>query len=311
MSSVKVWATVLVAALAGTSAKAADMPYQPPPMPMPVPMQPVCVPRAQAPMYPGVPICAEEELFSSWYLRGDIVMSNQQVGSLDNFLYAGNMIQPVGMGFDSAPIFGIGVGYQYNDWMRFDLTAEYRGKANFHGLDIVNRTFTDEYHASKSEWLFLANAYLDLGTWWCVTPFVGLGLGFSRNTISSFLDINTPFNGVAFAAAESQWSFAWALHAGLAVKATPNMTFEFSYRYVSLGDATTGDIMTYTGTNNFFNPMLFKNISSHDFRLGMRFTCCDLPAAPPPPPQMVYQPQPQLYVPPPVYAPPPPLMRKG
>jgi opacity protein-like surface antigen len=296
MSSVKVWALVVVTTLVGTSARAADMPYQIP-MPMPVPMQPVCVPRAQAPMYPG-----------------DIGMSNQQVGKLDNFLYAGNTIEPIGMGFDSAPIFGLGIGYQYNEWLRFDVTAEYRGRANFHGLDIVNRTYTDEYHASKSEWLFLANIYADLGTWWCVTPFVGLGLGFSRNTISSFLDVNTPNNGVAFAAAESQWSFAWAIHAGLAVKATPNMTVELSYRYVNLGDATSGDIITYQGTNNFFNPMLFKNISSHDFRLGLRFMCCDVAPPAPPPPQMVYQPQPQLYVPAPVYAPPPPpppLMRKG
>jgi opacity protein-like surface antigen len=308
MRRAKVWA-IAVATLASTGANAADMPVQ---LPMPPPvMQPVCVPRAQAPMYPGVPICIEEE-FNSWYLRGDIGMSNQQVGSLSNFLYAGNSVVPVGMGFDSAPFFGLGFGYQYNDWLRFDVTGEFRGRANFHGLDIVNATFTDEYRASKSEWLFLANAYADLGTWWCVTPFVGLGVGFSRNTISSFLDVNTPFGGVAFGAAESQWSFAWALHAGLAIKATPTMTVELAYRYVSLGDAQSGDIITFTGTNNFFNPMLFKSISSHDFKLGLRFVCCDVaPSPPPPPPQYVYQ-QPQFYVPPPVYAPPPaPIMRKG
>lgn len=308
MSSVKVWAIAAVATLVGTSANAADMPY---PAPMPV-MQPICVPRSQAPMFPGVPICLEEE-FSSWYLRGDIGMSNQQVKSLSNFLYAGNSVVPVGIGFDSAPLFGLGFGYQYNDWMRFDVTGEFRGRANFHGLDIVNASYTDEYRASKSEWLFLANAYVDLGTWWCTTPFVGVGVGFSRNTISNFLDTCTtcPGGGVAFAATESQWNFAWALHAGLAFKATPTMTVELAYRYVSLGDATSGDIITYQGTNNVFNPMQFKDITSHDFKVGLRFVCCDIM---PSPPQVVYQqPPPQYYMPPPpqYYAPPPPLMRKG
>ena len=41
---------------------------------------------------------------------------------------------------------------------------------------------------TKTEWLFLTNAYIDLGTWWCVTPFIGAGIGASRNTISNFMD---------------------------------------------------------------------------------------------------------------------------
>jgi opacity protein-like surface antigen len=241
--------------LATTVANAADMPqYVPPP----------------------------EEFAAGWYLRGDIGMTNQKVGSLFNALYAGNTIQAVGMGFDASPLFGLGVGFQYNNWLRFDVTGEYRGKANFHGLDIVNAAFTDEYRASKSEWLFLANGYVDLGTWWCVTPFVGAGVGFSRNTISNFLDVNTPFNGVAFGAEESKWNFAWALHAGLAVKASQNLTVELAYRYANLGNAQSGDLTTFTGINAVVNPMVFNNITSHDFKVGLRFVCCDVAPAPQP-----------------------------
>ena len=36
---------------------------------------------------------------------------------------------------------------------------------------------TDTYHATKNEWVVLANAYVDLGTWWCITPFIGAGVG--------------------------------------------------------------------------------------------------------------------------------------
>jgi opacity protein-like surface antigen len=302
--------------LLATVANAADAPmYQPPPPPPQV-MQPICVPRAQAYMWPGVPICLEEE-FATWYLRGDIGMTNQKVKRLDNFLYVGNSINSVGLEFDSSMLFGLGVGMQYNNWLRVDLTGEFRGNSDFNGLDIVNSTYTDEYHAKKREWLFLLNAYVDLGTWWCLTPFVGAGIGFSQVTISNFTDICTTCSsngnaapGVAFADSASQWNFAWALHAGLAFQASNNVTIELAYRYVSLGDGISGDIVTFDGINNVNNPMTFKDITSHDFKIGFRWVCCDTapPPPPPPPPPMVYQPmpQPQLYAPPPQ-----PLMRRG
>jgi opacity protein-like surface antigen len=229
-------------------------------------------------------------------------------------------------------LFGLGIGFQFNNWLRLDATGEYRGKSDFTGLDIIRsggNRFTDEYRAKKDEWLFLANAYADLGTWWCVTPFVGAGVGFSRVTISDFMDVNTPNAGVAFADTASQWNFAYALHAGLAFQASKSTTIEFAYRYVSLGDGITGDTITYTGTNDFNNPTTFKDITSHDFKVGVRFICCDEPIAtapapvlyqPPPPvyqppPPPVYQPPPPVYQAPPLYAPPPvyspPVMRKG
>ena len=133
-------------------------------------------------------------------------------------------------GFDTAGIFGIGVGYQFNNWLRVDVTGQYRGKSNFHGSDVfvfsnagVPTPGVDTYHASKSEWLALANGYVDLGTWWCMTPYIGAGVGFSRNTMSNFVDTNTPTLGVALAPAGSKWNFAWALHTGLAYKVNPGL----------------------------------------------------------------------------------------
>ena len=178
--------------------------------------------------------------------------------------------------FDSAPIFGLGLGYQFNNWLRADVTGEYRGKSNFHGYDIVyagGNTYTDEYRGSKSEWLVLANVYADLGTWGAFTPFVGVGIGGSWNTISNFMDICTtcPGGGVAHGVSASKANFAWAAHAGVAYKVTNNVTIEFAYRYVDLGDALSGDLVTYLGQNNVNNPMHFRNITSHDFKFGVRW----------------------------------------
>lgn len=224
-------------------------------------------------------------VFSPWYLRADIGMTNQQVKRLDNILYVGNDIEPVGMEFDAGMLFGLGIGVQHNNWLRFDLTGEFRSNADFSGLDIVNGgSFNDEYTAKKREWLFLLNAYLDLGRWWYVTPFVGAGVGVSQITISNFTDIcssGCPGGSVAFADTASKWNFAWALHAGLAFQASNNLTFELAYRYTNLGDGITGDIVTSTGVNDFVNPMHFKDITSHDVKIGLRWICCDTATAPP------------------------------
>jgi opacity protein-like surface antigen len=247
--------------------------------------------------------------YSGWYLRGDIGVTSQQVDKLNNALYSSfSSVQNVDKGFDSAPLFGLGIGFQWNTWFRTDFTGEYRAKANFHGLDIGRAPgliLPDDYHASKSEWLFLANAYVDLGTWWNITPFIGAGVGTSLNTISSFRDVGItgiapggPILSVAYGHSASKWDFAWAVHAGFAYRVTPSVTLEFAYRYVDLGSARSGDLIGFDGTNRVNNPMEFKNLTSNDFKFGVRWAFDSGYGAPP------------VYVPPePNYS--PPLERRG
>ena len=267
MRSVKFLVAAGAAALLSSVAFAADMPIM------------------QSPMYAPAPI----EDFGGWYLRGDIGFSNQRVKKLDWFSYPTLLSLNQNTGFDTAGIFGIGIGYQFNNWFRADVTGQYRGKSNFHGSDVfvfnnagVPTAGVDTYTASKSEWLGLANAYVDLGTWWCVTPFIGAGVGFSRNTISSYVDTNTPALGVATAPSASKWNFAWALHTGLAYRVNPGFTVELGYSYVNLGDATTGIVSDFTGFANN-HTMGFKDITSHDLTLGVRWNL-DSPAVYAPPP---------------------------
>jgi len=240
------------------------------------------------------------EEFGAWYLRGDIGMTNQNVGHLWNVLFDSTVVVHQ-KEFSSSPLFGIGLGYKMNNWLRFDGTAEYRGAATFFGFDTYlfdqgvgnpPAVRMNDYRALKSEWLFLANAYLDLGTWHSVTPFVGAGIGASRNTISAFRDMDptscaacgNPWSAaVAFGNTASKWNFAWALHAGLSYQVTPNFIVELAYRYVDLGDAQSGDLIGFDGTNNIFNPMIFKHLTSNDVKIGVRWMFADtfLPEPPP------------------------------
>ncbi len=256
------------ATLISSMAFAADMPIAPPPMYAPAPPAD----------------------FGGWYLRGDIGFSNQSVKRLSNVLDSTLLTQDQRLDFSTAGTFGIGVGYQFNNWFRADVTGEYRGKSSFSGLDVNTFNYggfvhngADKYTGDKSELLFLANAYVDLGTWWCVTPFIGAGIGTSRVTISGFTDqgltdavVGFPATygaspGVALADRASKWNFAWAVHAGLAYRVSPSVTLEVAYRYVDLGDGITGDIRTYQGVNSVYNPMTFKDITSHDLKFGVRW----------------------------------------
>jgi len=226
---------------------------------------------AVAPAFEEVPV-------SNWYLRGFIGMTNQEVKKIDNVLFSTGYFEFLNEPeFDSGVLFGGGVGYRFNPWFRTDVTGEYRGKTKFSAFDRYD--FNDDgiwdgsndYSANKSEWLFLANAYVDFGAWRGITPYVGAGIGASRNTISDFVDINAPVNGQAYAASDSKWNLAWALHAGLGWAVTEAVTIDLAYRYVNLGDGQTGDVIAYDGTNNVYNPLYFEDITSHDILFGLRY----------------------------------------
>jgi opacity protein-like surface antigen len=276
MRSVNLILAAGAASLMSTAVFAADMPIAPPPM-----------------MYAPAP---PAEDFGGWYLRGDVGFSNQKTKDVHygrESAYSQLTSFNQQSSFDTAGIFGVGVGYQFNNWFRADVTGQYRGNSNMKATDLFTGTASgvpyngiDNYNASKSEWLVMANGYVDLGTWWCVTPFVGAGIGAARVTISNFTDTGTntlPFTTTSFASAPSasKWNLAWAAHAGLAYKVNPNVTLELAYSYVNMGEGQTGVLSAYDGTTSG-NVFKVKDITSHDLKLGIRWNLDSPPAYAPP-----------------------------
>ncbi|MET0878182.1 MAG: outer membrane beta-barrel protein [Tardiphaga sp.] len=241
-----------------------------------------------------------------WYLRGDVGATMQKIDRLHNVDYE-LRLAPVAQTaiFDASALVGGGIGYQFNSWLRADVTGQYRANANFKGSDRfvyglgggVQGAAIDTYIASVSSYVLMANVYADLGTWYNITPFVGAGIGASRNTVKGLIDNSLADvspgvvgPGVAYADPASKWNMAWALHAGLAYKIDPSLTLELGYHYMNLGDALSGDSVTFQGANTLYNPMEFKSLTSHDVTIGLRWNLDPGP---------VYM------------APPPPLVRKG
>ncbi|MFZ3361692.1 MAG: outer membrane protein [Xanthobacteraceae bacterium] len=305
MVSVRLLCTAASAIVISTAAYAADMPQMPPPQP-------------QYAYQPPLMIMQQPE--GAWYLRGDIgigIETETNVEFLQNSLNSSDFsISHTSIG-DSTFFLG-GIGYEFNNWLRFDVTGEYRSKApvNFFGTYTqAGGVFGDQYQGFLQSAIFLANAYVDLGTWNCLTPFVGVGIGGAWNKFADLTDTSIATfaggAGTGIGRDSTNVSFAWALHAGLAYNVTKNFTVELAYRYLNYGSVT--DAIDCAGGCNADSYKL-QNLSSNDFMLGMRWRFpidigptlvaaqpAPLMLQPAPQPAPIYQP------PPPVYAPPPPV----
>jgi opacity protein-like surface antigen len=220
-----------------------------------------------------------------WYLRGDIGVTQQQFRKLT---HAELDLLPhtwIDKGhFKPAAVIGIGAGYQFNSWFRADVTGEYRTKSTLRAIDSfpINApplgANTNYFTVDKEEWVGLANAYLDLGTWGGLTPYVGAGLGFATIRVSNFRDYNVGSNFAATAPTGTRTNFAWALHAGFGYQFSDRWMMDVSYRYLNMGNGQTGGPPRAPGAaNTTTQPWVLRNIHSHDVRIGMRWLL-DAPA---------------------------------
>jgi opacity protein-like surface antigen len=272
MGPVKKMALAGATALVSTAAAAADLPppYQPPPV------------YTQAPDMGG------------WYLRGDVGVGAQNFRSFDFTQTAGGpwpaSWQVVQKDIKDTFLIGGGIGYAWNNWLRFDVTGEYRADVkwkavgsyiNFPNPGSPTPTAFDVYDADHRAIVALVNAYVDLGTWWCITPFIGAGVGGAYHTISALSDTGLNADGLgssAFGYAPSNrntLTFAWAAHAGLAYTVSNNLKLEFSYRYLNMGSPHTAEVLCGgAGCGVGGGPRAFytlTDMSSHDIRIGMRW----------------------------------------
>ncbi|MBY0532563.1 MAG: porin family protein [Xanthobacteraceae bacterium] len=163
------------------------------------------------------------ELGSNWYLRGDFTYRMFDVSGAN--------------GPEDAAMFGAGIGYQFASWLRGDVTLDYQFGSSFSATD-------NPAVAGAKLWssALFANAYVDLGTWYGVTPYVGAGVGAAFNDLDS----------------EGRWNFAWALMAGAAYHLSPNLSIDFGYRYADLGSA-----YALTGA--------LVDVTTQEFKIGLRY----------------------------------------
>ena len=254
----------------------------------------------------------EPAAFGGWYLRGDVgvgIASGADIRSTfydnsgaeltgDNLANTVPNFARVQQTIGDSALVDIGIGYQFNNWLRFDATGEYRTSqristtetygiagANFGGIG--QYTGYDQYDGNVQSSVFLANAYVDLGTWYCLTPFIGAGIGgaYSRVTGLHDLGVGGPTildanggvvasgignGGYGFAKQSGKFDLAYAAMAGVSYAVSPNVKLELAYRYLNLGDATSG-LITCVNSTGCVSEKHKYTLESQDIRLGFRW----------------------------------------
>ncbi len=248
------------------------------------------------------PVVDPDPDFSGWYIRGDVGIglhretdmratpSPLSQGSA-TFVPQSYSILPAAI--SGSPFVGLGFGYQFNNWFRMDFTTEYR-TSNFSSQDQLVHTnpvvgsstvLRNFYRGNLTSMVYMLNAYFDLGTWSGVTPFVGVGVGLSRNTLHGMTDIgySNVFAGPGAGASSSTsgnfksrttTKFAWALMAGAAYTVNSRLKMELGYRYLNIGEARSS-----VPACNAFGPGLqscsvaleMRRSGIHDLRMGFRW----------------------------------------
>ena len=292
-------------------AAAADLLPPPPPPPPPPPI----------------------EVGGGWYLRGDVgasVYTRPRYSEAYDYTGYPDANRSFGNEIGGGGFAGVGVGYQFTPFLRGDVTGEYRYSTGLRGSEYYKGPEFDNglgsYGVNKSTSNFdsavvLANAYFDLGTWYGITPFIGGGVGYAFNHISSYstnqqftsptyaYDYGNPIydckcgqayynyapvydnngnpvyntnSGSKFYKSKTSGSFAWALHAGLAYDVSDALKIEVAYRYLNLGKAETGPGFVPCCTGSL-QAIKVKDIEAHDVKIGLRYYLGGLVAAPLPP----------------------------
>jgi opacity protein-like surface antigen len=251
-------------------------------------------------MEPPPPLISTD--MGGWYLRGDTgvgfnnsVSASTTPSPLNSFAPGQANDNWYNTALSEAALFDIGVGYQVNRWFRADVTGELRGGSEFSGLEVLNVTggqnagyqAADFYKAHVSSLLGMVNGYVDLGSWYGITPFVGAGVGVSFNRFYGGTDngvISTGFgsspSGGVFGTG-TKTDLAWALMAGFDMSVARNLKLELGYRYLNYGKFKSGASQCLSGNGNVgsFNSVncgggfavASRTLSSNDFRIGLRY----------------------------------------
>ena len=233
---------------------------------------------------------------TGWYLRGDISYDFQ---SSDGFYNETNQAHYSGA-LDDAFNIGLGLGYQITNNFRVDLTGEYVFDGHtgfmttgFCGIDPLGNghgVCSSEDGSDVSKFKLMGNAYVDLGHFGHFTPYVGAGIGgayVSYDNLSttqtcttvapytcpaphpagvttSTVNANDQFSG------DSNWRFAWALHAGTAYSLSEKLKLDVGYTYSKIEGGKAFSYNNNSATDTTAS-IYDKGFEDHTIRAGLRY----------------------------------------
>ena len=233
-----------------------------------------------------------------WYIRGDLGYTGWMKGAdTDYTVYSPGGTVFSRESFDSERFsksfsYGAGMGYQFNNFLRADLTTDFfngdhSGKSNINlpcsASQPAGTSCGFNHKADYSAINIMANGYVDLGTYAGITPYVGAGAGVTNlrwGTLRSRAyceDGSSLCNDETYAEGKlrgyDSWRFTYALMAGASVDLTNRVKLDVGYRF---SDTQGGDMFRYGATEQGWGASGAKGrdngFQKHEIRAGIRVT---------------------------------------
>lgn len=154
--------------------------------------------------------------------------------------------------FGSSALYEVGLGLELTPYFRIEAAADYRpgfafeGNANFRNAGNDQPASGDVTQSSLMGFAYF-EPFTALGMDWRLKPFIGGGVGVSRNEVGGmmydFPDLPQP----AYSAMPggTHYDIAWAATAGLSYDVTEQLSLDIAYRYSDLGDIETDSTTLY------------------------------------------------------------------
>jgi opacity protein-like surface antigen len=225
-----------------------------------------------------------EVQYGGWYIRGDIDYHASKFRGGEYITYGCPPAEcdpevPPGMDdfdrgtFRNALSLGGGIGYRSSKYLRTDFTADYWFKSKFtgrtSGADCGGDPCESVDESAYSALLLLANAYIDLGTWHKVTPYVGAGIG---GAYVKWDDLRNTIPGGTFVhRGEKDWRFAWSVTAGASYCLTKHLKADLGYRFSRISGGKMFSQYSPEGVFLGVGPGRDKGMNVHEVRGGLRY----------------------------------------
>lgn len=240
---------------------------------------------AEEPLITDVPevSIADGSMTTGWYLRGDLGYAPWTGNEQPTYHLGGADAGEFDPARFSRPVSGgVGIGYQFTDIWRADLTTDFF-KSDFTGTARLDRPCaasapigTGCAYATRADvraYGIMTNGYADLATVAGFTPYVGAGVGITNvrwGSVSSQPECEDGASscaGATFARqdfnGENSWRFTYALMVGVSYEVTDNIKLDLGYRFSDIaGGSMFADSSGTSGRDD--------GLSRHEIRVGLR-----------------------------------------
>jgi opacity protein-like surface antigen len=224
--------------------------------------------------------CSAGAAPSPFYFRADlgVVAANKIAGSYipDNKLSA-----RVGEG---SALASIGIGYQFNEYIRTDITFTHIPKFTYRSLSSgessrlknISYNVTQDFQYTYA----MINGYADILTWNNLSPYVMAGAGIAlaksqqynhQHTFAYGIEDSPTTTHSSHKNGQSNYQYAWQIGAGAAYHLTTNLALDLNYRFIDLGKVKNGTLLTRANRTTSYSPADFMKLQSHMLTIGLRY----------------------------------------